>query len=330
MHEDRHDRCVICGARDWRSTARTARYAPRDWRECSHCGLLARADMLTADRLRDFVDMQWSEARSRDGRFRIAPSDPVFMEAYTFRSLALGRRHYVLPPDRSPQDELTKPYGATPADACVEPIEGIAPVPVSLAMLTRSCELPGVLDRARGLTHEFGDIVLVVDGEGLENPRDTSDAGIRIVHRPLAGDFSGQRNAAQATARHEWVLQLDADESVNQATLSDLGRVAALAQRDGALSVGLVRFNHVGGVLSDLYPDIQYRLNRRGVRYHGRVHERPHLPNGWSQSFIAPNLAIDHHLDAAHVAARSAIYDTMAPGEGRTFERGTLSTPFRR
>ena len=108
-----------------------------------------------------------------------------------------------------------------------------------------------------------------------------------------------------------------------------IGRVAGLADETGALSIGLPRQNLVDGHMSDLFPDIQYRLNRKTVRFAGLVHERPDLPRGWRDSFIAPNLVIEHRLTRAHVEARSSVYEALVPGRGRVFERDDLLRCYR-
>jgi hypothetical protein len=61
------------------------------------------------------------------------------------------------------------------------------------------------------------------------------DGGVRVAARPLEGDFAAQRNALQDLARHAWMLQLDADESIEPATGRLLPALAALAHEAGAL-----------------------------------------------------------------------------------------------
>lgn len=318
-------RCPACGARDFRASARSARQ-PGDWRECGHCGLLARADALASGELPALLD-----ARLAGDRFELAAGDPFFVESYSLRTLALSRRIVARPVGEDQRRALAEPYQACPAVADLRPLATCPPVPVSLVTICR----PGDLDALRATLAPagaaFDDICLVVDRAEDVPPGPAADwpFPVRLLSRPLAGDFAGQRNAGQAMARHDWVLQLDADETLDPASLAALGRVAALADAAGALSVGLARRNLVDGVLSDLFPDIQYRLNRRSVRFDGSVHERPSLPRGWRDGFIAPNLCIDHHLSRAHVETRSTSYEALAPGQGRSFERDALLTPYR-
>ncbi|MCK5930940.1 MAG: hypothetical protein KAG89_02115 [Fulvimarina manganoxydans] len=265
--------------------------------------------------------------------FALQPDGPVFLESYTLRTLALSRDLIAIPADVAQRDALETPYQLLAATALLAPLEGIAPRPVSLVILCRPHELEALEDLPLVLSAAFDDIVLVIDGGAVDGGgtafRPSCHDAVRLVARPLAGDFAAQRNAGQDVARHDWVLQLDSDEALTPEALSSIGRVAALADETGALSIGLPRQNLVDGRLSDLFPDIQYRLNRKTVRFAGLVHERPALPRGWRDGFIAPNLVIEHRLTRTHVEARSAGYDALAPGQGRMFERDDLLKPYR-
>ncbi len=167
-------------------------------------------------------------------------------------------------------------------------------------------------------------IVILADGEGGERrPAER----VLVSRRPLAGDFAAQRNALQDLSPAPWMLQLDADETLSLEAGALLPALARLAEEGGAVSVGLPRRNLVDGAPADLYPDTQYRLNRREVRYAGRVHERPERP--WQRSLVALHGAIDHHLARARVETRSQAYEAMLPGRGRLEEADALAQPFR-
>ncbi len=322
--ETRLPRCPVCRARDIRVTERAARHQAA-WRECGHCGLLVDAAALASGRLPALID-----ARLASGRFTLAPEDPFFVESYSARTLALSRGLVASPVGDEQRAGLRNPYTDCPAITDLHPLAASPPVPVSLVVICRPGDLSNLRDQLGPVASILDDLCIVVDEPptaDLMPPADWPDT-IRILQRPLAGDFAAQRNAGQEMARHEWVLQLDADETVDGETLAALGHVAALADAGGCLSVGLARRNRVDGVLSDLFPDIQYRLNRRSLRYAGKVHERPALAGGWRDSFVAPNLVIEHHLSRAHVERRSERYEALQPGKGRLFERDALLTPY--
>ncbi|EAS50434.1 hypothetical protein SI859A1_00553 [Aurantimonas manganoxydans SI85-9A1] len=322
--ETRLPRCPVCRARDMRKSERAARHHAA-WRECGHCGLLADAAALASGRLPTLID-----ARLAGERFSLAPDDPFFVESYSARTLALSRGLVASPVNDEQRAALSNPYTECPAIADIHPLAASPAVPVSLVVICRPGDLSNLRDQLGPVASVLDDLCIVIDEPptaGTIPPADWPET-IRILQRPLAGDFAAQRNAGQEMARHDWVLQLDADETVGEETLAALGHVAALADAGGCLSVGLARRNRVDGVLSDLFPDIQYRLNRRVVRYAGKVHERPALAGGWRDSFIAPNLVIEHHLSRAHVERRSERYEALQPGKGRLFERDALLTPY--
>ena len=316
-------RCPSCGARDFRRTERSPENDGSRCRECSHCGLLADPVALQSGAVAAFLG-----AHVVEGPFVSRPSDPVFVESYALRTLALSRGLLSRPVGDEQREALHDPYRPLAAAAELLPLSEIDPAPVSLVMLCRPANLELLAKVIAALVPRFADVILVLDAEVVPSIPELPER-VRILPRPLAGDFAAQRNVGQALARHDWVLQLDADESLEESSLTDLGRVAALANLDGALSVGLSRRNRVDGVLSDLYPDVQYRLNRKQVLFEGTVHERPALPRGWRNGFIAPNLVIDHHLTRAHVETRSVRYERLSPGKGRSFEGETLLTPYR-
>ncbi|MBP0614424.1 hypothetical protein J6595_02320 [Jiella sp. KSK16Y-1] len=263
-----------------------------------------------------------------EGRFVCQKGDPIIVESYALRTLALSRSLAHSPLGETQRDALCRPYRSLPAIAELFPLARIEPLPVSLVILCRPVDLQDLAPRLPALERSFDDIVLMLDATiAPETP--PLGGNVRLIARPLEGDFAAQRNGGQAAMTCGWGLQLDADESLDESTMDDLGRVCALAETAGALSIGLLRRNLVDGVLADLHPDVQYRLNHRSVRFEGKVHERPALPRGWRDGFIAPNLAIDHHLTRAHVETRSARYDALLPGKGRVFERDALLTPYR-
>ncbi|MAY30269.1 MAG: hypothetical protein CL627_13830 [Aurantimonas sp.] len=322
--EKRLPRCPVCRARDMRVTERAVRHQAA-WRECGHCGLLADAAALASGRLPALID-----ARLAGERFVLAPDDPFFVESYSLRTLALSRGLVASPVGDEQRAGLRNPYTDCPAVADIRSLAASPAVPVSLVVICRPGDLSNLRDRFGPVGNVLDDLCIVVDEPptaDLIPPADRPDT-VRILQRPLAGDFAAQRNAGQEMARHDWVLQLDADETVDGETLAALGHVAALADAGSCRSVGLARRNRVDGILSDLFPDIQYRLNHRSVRYAGKVHERPALAGGWRDSFIAPNLVIEHHLSRAHVERRSERYEALQPGKGRLFERDALLTPY--
>ncbi|KAB0682633.1 hypothetical protein [Aureimonas leprariae] len=317
-------RCFVCAARDWLAAGRVLRFEGGERRyalQCSHCGLLADADWSARNAPEHLA------AALEEPRFRSDPAAPYGLDVYTLRTAATARRKrlHSLGPEQG--QVLRHPHGELPAEAVLEELAASERAKnVALAILCREEEEGAAVAKAAALAPSFVEVIVFVDGP--PGPPRTVD-GVRVLSRPLDGDFAAQRNAAQDAARVSWVFQLDLDETVGVDILQFLDALAAVADTDGILSVGFRRRNFVDGQRADVYPDIQYRLNRREVRYAGRAHERPDLGGRWQRSFVALTGDIRHDLTRAHVLARSARYEALRPGEGRTHERDDLLRPYR-
>lgn len=131
---------------------------------------------------------------------------------------------------------------------------------------------------ALGRDNDFFSKTIVILDTGTVPPAfHTTWPDTRFIARSLAGDFAAQRNVAQAALHTDWALHLDTDETLPPRTLTRLHATAALAARHRLRAVGIARRNYVDGLLSALFPDTQYRLVHRHVRFEGQVHERPEI-----------------------------------------------------
>ena len=320
-------RCFVCGADLLAPSERTLVYPCGRRRSfpiaCGSCGILLEPDADPA-RCRAHLGVALSgQAYSPD------PEAPYGLDLYTLRSAAtrfgLGVRH------RGPEDDeaLRHPHSQRAAWATLYGLAEGPEHPVSLGLLCRPQELDAVLTAVRAQVSWTDDIVILLDASTITKAGTSSPGSVRVEARPMEGDYAAQRNALQERARHSWMLQLDADEALDPVAGRLLPALAALADAGDVLSVGLPRVNRVDGIPSDVYPDVQYRLNRTSVRYAGRVHERPALEGGWPRSFIALHGAIEHRLSRAHVLARSRRYEALDPGRGRLEEEAALLRPYR-
>ncbi len=291
---------------------------------CGSCGVLL-------DRQADAARCRAHLTEALAGR-AFAPDGeaPYGLDLYTLRIAATRLGRGLRPLGAEGRAALLHPHAEQAAQAELYDLDGAQTRPISLGLLCRPSELGGVL---AGLPDWTDDVAILLDAEaaptrGVAVPG-LAEGAVRVAARPLGGDFAAQRNALQAMARHPWMLQLDADESLDPATGRGLPPLAAMAEAGAVRSIGLARRNRVDGVLSDVFPDVQYRLNRSDVAYAGRVHERPQLAGGWRESFISLHGAIEHHLSRAHVEARSRRYEALDPGRGRPEEAQALLRPYR-
>ena len=98
------------------------------------------------------------------------------------------------------------------------------------------------------------------------------------------------------------------------------------AEQGGWEVVGLARRNLVDGTLSALYPDVQYRLLRRSVRFTRAVHEHPRLQPGRAK-FAHLGAEIVHAIAGDRLDAREALYKGMEAGADRPHDTALLRTP---
>ena len=303
-------RCFVCGARGWRRADRELR--------CDHCGVRVRVDH---DR-GECVDALG--ALLRPGPCALARDLPFAADIYTLRIAASRVGLAAWPCDRMTAEALAYPHSVRPARAWLRP-RAPAPPRVALGMILRADAVERTLERIGPWRARFAGIVLVVDDAAREPvQRD----GATVLHRPLGKDFAAQRNAVQRAASARWVLQLDDDETPSDALLHAMDAISAHADAQNVVSVGFPRRNLVDGAWSDLWPDVQYRLNRREVRFAGAVHERPAVPGGWRHTTIALDGVIDHYLERARVEERSRRYEAMRGGAGRPGDEMALLRPF--
>lgn len=323
-------RCFACSADMLVPTGRSLTFSDGRThafpRACGSCGILLTDDADPAA-CRAHLD-----ARLAAPVFESDPGAPYGLDLYTLRIAATRRALGIRPLDEAGGAALRHPHDTQAARAGLFPLGEADACPVSLGLICRAAEQDALLASLPERAGWTDDVAILLDGPPHEPqtvPVNGFPAGaVRVASRPLDGDFAAQRNALQDLARHDWMLQLDADETLPLAAGRMLPALAALAQAGDVVSIGLARANRVDGVFSDVFPDVQYRLNRRTVRYAGLVHERPILDGGWPRSFITLHGVITHTLSSAHVRARSRRYEALDPGRGRLEEEVALLRPF--
>lgn len=304
-------RCFCCGARSWAEDL-------LGWRRCRYCDMrlpsgvsqsnsdpsaLLKSVLVSNHTGREPVgDGHW---RATCRTLRIAGTTHNLWLASSWHS-----QHWLADDERDVPD--------------FKPFTDFAPVKVSLVVLSKVDDpaLPGLFDRCGRF---FTDIVVVLDSDAGTR---SSDSRVRFIARPLDGDFASQRNAGTQTGAGGWVFHLDTDEHVSDEFCAALPHLASAAESSGYLAVGFPRRNYVDGHLSDLFPDIQYRLIRRDVPFEGRVHERPIACKQGDRTIVSQHGMIDHRMDRCRVHARSAHYDQLGQEPARHQDNCALLTPF--
>ncbi|WMS44540.1 hypothetical protein RDV64_09195 [Acuticoccus sp. MNP-M23] len=292
---------------------------PDGWHVCDWCGAWLRGDRETAAERASHE----LAARLKPGRAKLPPLGAAgwFVDAYTARIAATASGLWFAPAD----GPVIAGHDEADPRGTLRPIAEAPMVPVALVVLAPVQDAACAAFLTRNADH-FAQTVLVV-----EQTHGAIDARENLcrVERPLAGDFAAQRNAGNAAASVPWVFHLDTDETISPELALCLPHIAACAEEAGLRAVGFPRRNMVGGAFSDLFPDVQYRLMRRDVRFEGRVHERPDACRHWPQTTIALTGAIDHHIQPGRLTERRTQYDALGQHPDRRGDDDALLTPFR-
>jgi glycosyltransferase involved in cell wall biosynthesis len=146
-------------------------------------------------------------------------------------------------------------------------------VKISATIITYNEErnLPRAIESLR-----CADEILVVDSGSTDRTVEIAEKlGARVMESPWPG-YAQQKNLAAENAGHDWILSLDADESLSEALEGEIWRLKKNGPEfDGytmpRLAQYLGRWIHHSG----WYPDRKVRLyNRQKARWQGEfVHE---------------------------------------------------------
>ena len=145
------------------------------------------------------------------------------------------------------------------------------PIPLSLCMIVKNEErnLPRCLESVRALACE----TIVVDtGSTDETPCIAAGYGAQVVPFDFTTvDFAAARNCGIARAGGQWILVLDADETLDPAGAPLIEKLVALGENAGYYLERRNRASDSPNVTTDYV--VRLFPNRPGYRYRGRVHE---------------------------------------------------------
>jgi glycosyltransferase involved in cell wall biosynthesis len=175
---------------------------------------------------------------------------------------------------------------------------------LSAALIVRDEErhLPSCLASLRGRVDE----IVVVDTGSLDRSREIArEFGARVVDRPWTDDFAAARNASVDASRGEWILYIDADETVVAFERGEVERELADLRR----AAYTVLFRPSKGYTR--YREHRVFRNRPDLRFAGLIHESliPALEALRAREGLeigASAIALDHHGYGAESARKTA------------------------
>src|SRR6266850_1270510 len=109
------------------------------------------------------------------------------------------------------------------------------------------------------------DEILILDSGSTDRTVElASNLGARVIEAGWRG-FAGQKNWAAEHASHDWILSLDADESLSEALEAEIWRVKKQGPQFDAYTVPR-QARYLGRWIrhSGWYPDRKVRLYHRG------------------------------------------------------------------
>ncbi len=119
------------------------------------------------------------------------------------------------------------------------------------------------------------EIVVVDSGSNDRTVELATNLGARVVENPWPG-YSSQKNFASQQAANDWILSIDADESLSEALEGEIWQIKKNGPRcDGYTVARLAQYLGRWILHSGWYPDRKVRLfNRQQARWVGEyVHE---------------------------------------------------------
>jgi len=165
---------------------------------------------------------------------------------------------------------------------------------IALCMIARD-EARGIadaLESARGLVDEM----IVVDTGSTDDTADIARAhGARVVQVRWSDSFADARNVSLWEARADWILVLDADETLDPAAKPLLR--ACVAEAGGRVRLYQLQ-------VDDDHYVTRFFPRRRALYYHGRIHEELVHERGEAAVERVPLAAAIHHRPSPHRAAR--------------------------
>ena len=170
-----------------------------------------------------------------------------------------------------------------------------SPPLVSLCMI--ACDEAENIDTCLQSASQDVDEIIVVDTGSRDRTRSIARRrGARVVDFAWRDDFAAARNYGLALATGKWILVLDCDERISPESRGLIRRAAESAAGD-ACHLRLINVDPQGRQGAD-WQAIRMFRNSAGVRYRGRIHERPVFSarsTALSDPPLAPGVAIFHH-----------------------------------
>ena len=159
----------------------------------------------------------------------------------------------------------------------------------------------GALDSVKGIVDE----TIAVDSFSGDGTVDVlNEYGAKVYQKKFELSFSDLRNFGIEKANGEWILILDTDEVLSEATKALVPELVKDPKHDCYV---FRRRNYIGGVLLK-DKDYHFRLFRNYCRYVGRIHEQL---TGYKSMMVVQNAEVIHTKTREGQNERNLKYDQI-------------------
>ena len=118
------------------------------------------------------------------------------------------------------------------------------------------------------------DEIVIVDGESTDRTQEIARSyGAKVINHPFEGDFGMERNIGNKNATGDWILALDADEAMPQATREKIEDILEKGSEFDAYNVPRLQY-FLGKALmhGGRYHSIINFFRKGKVKFDGKVH----------------------------------------------------------
>ena len=179
------------------------------------------------------------------------------------------------------------------------------------------------------------DEILVLDSGSIDRTRDiATKLGARVVEASWHG-YAAQKNIAADLAAHDWILSLDADESLSEALEAEIWQIKKTGPAcDGYTMPRLAQYLGRWILHSGWYPDRKIRLfDRRKAKWVGKfVHEsvtvEGHVGHLKSNLLHFTCSSLSEHLKSLDSYTTLAAQDIASQRNRVTFTKLLLDPPW--
>lgn len=165
---------------------------------------------------------------------------------------------------------------------------------LSLAMIVKNERR--TLGRVLAFAQTICDEIVVVDTGSTDGTQDiVKAAGARLLYFPWVDDFAAARNFAFSQCTQDWILWLDADDSMSPATLEAIRALKNKELNDARYEAVFTPYHYEylpSGAVSVVLNRERFLRRSVGHKWVGRIHEV--IPSAWTRSTNVPSIVVEH------------------------------------